>query len=60
MPSRVKRRRTTMKKRQRKKFEFIYLDKVESDIQTIPDQTFAKLYSNQIISFSLKQNHQRL
>jgi hypothetical protein len=60
MPSKRRRRITN---RQRKKTQesnllFIYLqtsherniDKIDSDIRTIPDQTFGKIYSTQIIS----------
>jgi hypothetical protein len=63
MPS--KRRRITGTNRRRKKtqesnLQFIYLqtsyeknlEKIESDIQTIPDQTFGKVYSTQIVSHS--------
>jgi len=54
MPS--KRRR--IKKTQESNLQFIYLQtsyernihKIDSDIRTIPDHTFGKIYSNQIIS----------
>ena len=63
MPS--KRRRIIQSNRRRKKHQeesqsqFIYLqtsyeknlEKIESDIRTIPDQTFGKVYSTQIISY---------
>jgi ubiquinone biosynthesis protein Coq4 len=54
MPS--KRRRTELTTRRRKKTEEFpsqfferYLEKIDSDIQTIPDHTFGKIYSTQII-----------
>src|SRR4051812_22539596 len=63
MPS--KRRRITITNRQRKKTQesheqFIYLqtshekniEKIDSDIRTIPDHTFGKVYSTQIVSHS--------
>ncbi|CAF0917949.1 unnamed protein product [Rotaria sordida] len=61
MPS--KRRRTAMRGRRRKQTQespsqYIYLpilyersiQKSDSDIRTIPDHTFGKVYSNQIVS----------
>jgi len=63
MPS--KRRRITVTNRRRKKtqespLQFIYLqtsyerniEKIDSDIRTIPDHTFGKVYSTQIVSHS--------
>jgi hypothetical protein len=59
----IKQRRITVKTRRKNKiqespFQFIYLqtlyernlDKSDSDIRTIPDHTFGKVYSNQIVS----------
>jgi hypothetical protein len=61
----TKQRRITVKNRRRNKtqespFQFVYLqtlfernlDKSDSDIRTIPDHTFGKVYSNQIVSRS--------
>jgi hypothetical protein len=61
----TKQRRITVKTQRRNKtqespFQFVYLqtlyernlDKSYSDIRTIPDHTFGKVYSNQIVSQS--------
>jgi hypothetical protein len=64
MPSKRRRRITGTNRRRKKTQEspsqLVYLqtsyeknlEKIESDIRTIPDQTFGKVYSTQIVSHS--------
>lgn len=61
MPSKRRRRTTRQRKKtQESQSQFIYLqtshernlEKIDSDIRTIPDQTFGKVYSTQIVSNS--------
>jgi hypothetical protein len=51
----AKRRVNRRRRRKTQESQMIYLDKIESDIRTIPDQTFGKVYSTQIIEPKLLQ-----